>query len=73
MKVKKSVEWVNLSVTEKAGFIGKRSEGFILISENVTKMGVVEVSYTYSGWGFAVTTLIVPVLDSGYCQIVEVD
>lgn len=73
MKVKKSPAWSSLNVGEKAGFIGKKSVGFSVVSENVTPMGAIELLYTYEGWDFSSAVLILPLLDTGYCQIVEVD
>ena len=73
MGVKKSVDFAGLSLDEKGKFLGKKSKGFIVDSEVVSEKGVIEVTYHYDDWCFSYTCLIVPVLDSGYCQVLSVD
>ena len=73
MKTKKSINWILLSTEEKAAFIGKNASGFNVVSEKLTPAGVIEVIYSYDDWNFNCTALIVPILDSGYCQVICVD
>ena len=73
MKARKNVNFKELTLTEKAEFLGKNPNGFSVIEEKITEGGVVEVIYTYDGWGFEVVALIAPILDSGYCQIISID
>jgi len=72
MKVKKIVNWFDLSLVEKAGYIGKKSEGFYISAELETEAGCVLVEYSYSGWDFSASVLIAPLLDSGFAQILEI-
>lgn len=65
--------WKNFTDEEKADLFGYHSEGFIILSEKETPKGVLEVVFTYNNWErLSIVRLLVPILDSGYYQIIEV-
>lgn len=69
------VNFTSLSVTEKAKFLGMSPEGFSILSEDISAQGVLEINYTYADWlavDLKAVKLIVPIMDSGYCQIIDV-
>ena len=75
MNLVKIENWSNLTTEEKAGLFKHRPEGFIILSEKKTPKGVLEVVFTYnsSDWvGVSRIRVLVPLLDSGYYQIIEV-
>ena len=76
MKVKKQVKFAGLDVVGKAGFIGYKPEGLIIVSEVSKPSGSVEFEFTYQSWVDSnlspATILIIPILDTDYCQIIKV-
>jgi len=72
MKTVKLIDFLNLALADKAHFLGRVVKDFAIVSEKVSDQGVIEVVWTYTDWDFNITYLIVPILDSGYCQVVEV-
>lgn len=71
MRVKKIENILAMSLAQKAEFIGKEANGFKLLSESQTPQGVIILEYTYEKWNFNAKMLIIPILDSGFCQIVD--
>lgn len=71
MKVKRTENILAMRLAQKAEFIGREVNGFKLLSESQTPQGVIILEYTYEKWNFTATMLIIPILDSGFCQIVD--
>lgn len=71
MKVLPKIDWFSFTnYTDQANYLGKIPDGFKVVSETCTDLGVVEITYTYDTWDFNLTVLIVPILDSNYVQVI---